>query len=157
VHAQRGLVVPGAVAGDGVEDADVVDDAAYVREQVADHDAAAAARPEAPVGPFQEAVKLAGFALPVVHGDGLAGVGEELRLVVEGIDVRGAAGREDEDHLPGPGGEVPRPGGERVGAGGRRLRLGPEAGQRQGPEAAGRPVQQLTPCHHGIVLRRQSR
>jgi len=55
----------------------------------------------------------------MVERDRLTVVGEQARLVVEGVDMRDAAGHEQEDDALGPGREMRRPGSERIG--GRRI------------------------------------
>ena len=74
-----------------------------LRKQIADLGAVLAARLEFPLRFLEEALELAELALPVIDRDRLAGVGEQLRLGIEGIDVRDAAGHVQEDDALRPG------------------------------------------------------
>ena len=104
-HAERRRRVAGRIAVDRVQEAKLVDDRAHVVEQLADHLAALAPRPEL-VWRAQH------LFLALEHG--LVVVLLELRLVVERVDLRDAAGHEEDDQVLGPGREVAGPRGKRV-------------------------------------------
>ena len=101
MHAKRAFVMVRVVRLHRTDHAQIVDDSAHVREQIADLDAALAARLELPVGFLEIAFDLAELALPVVHGDLLSVIGEQLGLRIERIHVRHAAGHVKEDHALG--------------------------------------------------------
>jgi hypothetical protein len=75
----------------------------------------------------------------------------EEGLVVEGVDLRGAAVHEQEDDALGAGGEVGGADGEGIG-GGAGLFEAEEAGQGEGAEAGGGGVEEVA-AGHGVELR----
>ena len=77
----------------------------------------------------------------------LAGVGDQLWLVVEGFQVRRPALHGEKDHAPGPCGQERRLGEQRALV--RRHRLGREAGERQVPEADARAFEQVATAEAG--------
>jgi hypothetical protein len=86
-----------------------------VREKVADPLAALAVLLEFPFGSDDAALVLLAAAAERFDGDGLAVEFVELRFVIEGIDVAGAAVHEKEDDALGLSGQRRRLGRERVG------------------------------------------
>jgi len=94
------------------------------------------------MGADEVAFELAGFVEPARGGDALSMVAEEGRFVIEGVDVRGSAGGENEDDticlravMGGLWGErIKRPGG------GCSLGFLKKSCEREGAEAAGRPL-----------------
>ena len=108
VGGEGSLVVAVAVAVHRVQNAEIVDDAADGGKQIAHPGAAAAVWLEPPPRLDEEALEGPRLVEPARGGDRLAMVGEELRLEVEGVDVRHAAGRVEENHPVGGGGEVRR-------------------------------------------------
>ena len=110
VGSERPLVVAVAVAVHRVQNAEIVDDAADGGKQIAHPGAAAAVWLEPPPRLDEEALEGPRLVEPTRGGDRLAMVGKELRLEVEGVDVRHAAGGIEEDHPVGGGGEVRRMG-----------------------------------------------
>ena len=107
--------------------------AADVREQLADLDAALAVLVELP-GRRQQVAGRRELELRLGERQRLAVHLGELRLGVEGIDVRDAAVHEQEDDAPGPGREVRRPGGQRVGTARRFALAGTALGGEQAEE-----------------------
>jgi len=95
--------MPRRVAVDRVQEAELVDDPADMFKQLAHHLARLTAGTEL-VGRAQD---LEVADLPVV-------IALELRLVVEGVQVRETAGHEEDDEVLGPRGEVPAARGERM-------------------------------------------
>src|SRR6202043_276415 len=78
VHHQRRFVVVRVIRLEGADNAQIIDALGALREQLADLDAALAARFEVPLRLFEIAIKLARLALPLVQRNGLAVVGEEF-------------------------------------------------------------------------------
>ena len=74
-------------------------------KQIADLRAASPAGGEFPLRRLEEHVEFAELPLEVIDSERLAGVGEQVWLWIEGVDVRDAARHVDEDHILGPGRE----------------------------------------------------
>ena len=117
VHPERGVVVVRVVGVHRANQGNVVGTLRDVGEEFADFNAALPAFLELPLWPLQEQLFVAGAIarFGVVERHRLAVIGGELRLRVEGIDVRHAAGHEQEDDVRGLRREVRRLRGERVG------------------------------------------
>ena len=121
VVEQRGLA--------GGHDAQVVDHAGGVRQQVADPGAALAVAPKRAAGAEQlDAVAAAhegeALALDVALRDRLAAELLQLRFVVEQLELGGPAGHEQENDVPGLGRDLPAAQHARP-RGGRRGRMQP--------------------------------
>ena len=98
----------------GVDHAQIVDNRAGMRKKFAHLRAALAAWLEFPIGLFEKPLELAEFALPIIDRDRFAMVGKELGLMIEGIDVRNAAGHVQKDDPLRFGGKMRLPRRERV-------------------------------------------
>ena len=115
VHLQHGRAVNGRIGRHRVKKGDVVHAGRQVGEEVADPLAALAVLLELPLRPDDAALVLLAAAAEGLDGDGLAVEVVELRLVVEGVDVRRAAVHEEEDDALGLGRQRRRLRRERVG------------------------------------------
>src|SRR5262249_1236880 len=116
---ERGRAVDVALGHHGVEEADVIDTAADVRHQVADILAALAVRLPAPRALHARA-RNALEQFDLAGGVELLAIAlDELRLVVEGIDLAGGTGHEELHHALGPGRMVQAAVELRIGGGGR--------------------------------------
>ena len=98
MEAQRRFEMIAVVAAHRADDAQVIGTVGHVREQIADHQPALAARAELPQRALDE---LAGPAL-------LSSLGKELRLVIKRIDVRDPAAHVQENDALRPGREMRR-------------------------------------------------
>ena len=146
VRRQRGLVVAIALAVHGVQHAHIVDHRADVRKEITDAQAALTVGFVAPLRADEVAVELAGFVQPATGGDGFAVIGDQLGLLVEGVDLGNPPGGVDEDDAIGLRGEVARAGGERVARcdlG--RAGFGHHSGECERAESAGSPLQPFAP------------
>ena len=111
MHPERAFVVVGEIpATSDPDDAQLIDDFADVRKQIAHRNPRLPARAERPVRLFEVAPELAKSALPVIDGDRLAVIGAQLRLGIEGVNMGDAAGHVKEDDAFRAGGEVRWPG-----------------------------------------------
>ena len=133
-------------------------------KELADLDAALAVALEGERRGHQGSVSLIAALRAEVRRQRLAGVAGQRRFGVEGIDVRRAAVHEQEDEPLGPGRKVRVLGGERIGrpAPGRceHARLGEDARQGNGAEAATNAAENLAAGKHGYgvhgrILNRQ--
>ena len=105
MHGERGLEVLDNVGVQGTQDAQLVGDAGQVRKEITEHQSRLPACLELERRAEQKAA--AKF---------LAMIGRELRLGIERIDLRIAAGEKDDDHTLGPGRKMRAPRGERPAA-----------------------------------------
>ena len=106
-HHQDRAGVLGYVRMTGVNKAEVIDELSDMREDIADHFSALSVALEAEGGNHQAVLGISqGFA--VHQGRSLAGVLGDIRLVIEGVDLGGATGHEELDHVFRAGGEVGR-------------------------------------------------
>ena len=116
MHAERGVVVVRVIGVKRTDHGEIVDAFGHVREERADLGPAIAVFFEVPLRPFEEeffvARTVTGFR--VVEGDGFPVVSDELGLGIERVDVRYAAGHEQEDDALGLGREVAGFGSERI-------------------------------------------
>jgi hypothetical protein len=129
------------VAVHRVQHADVVDDSRQPGEQFAHPQATLAMLGELVAGLDEVPLELPRLVQPPRGGDFLAVVGDQLGLVVERVDVRRAAGGEQEDHPVGLRGKVRLMRRQRVGRPPRVL--GEQPGQCQGAESSRGPLQKL--------------
>jgi hypothetical protein len=104
-----------------VDESDIVNTLADVREQIADHFPALAIGLEGEFGADDAAFVFVPTAAKGFHLDGLAVEFGEFRFVVEGIDLAGAAVHKQEDHGLGLGREHGLFGCHRVDEAGRRF------------------------------------
>ena len=134
--SERPLVVAVAVAVHRIHDAEIVDDAAERGKEIAHPGARLAVLLESPSRLDEEALEGPRLVEPARGGDRLTMVGDQLRLPVEGVDVRHATGGVEEDHPVGAGGEVRRMRCERIERHRGRRRFGKQAEKRRGEKAA---------------------
>jgi len=116
---EEGGAVVDALADHRLDEAEVVDPIANVREEVADLVAALSAGAELPLGLHQRARRVLVVERErALDGQRIAVVLEQIRLVVERVDGRRAAVHEEEDDVLGARREVRLDGGERILRGG---------------------------------------
>ena len=106
VHSQGTLIVIAVIRVHRADHRQFVGHPTHMRKQITDHRPGPATWPEPPVGSLQIGMEGSRLALPVVHRDGLAVFGVQVRLVVERFDVRNAPRHIQEYHPPGARGEV---------------------------------------------------
>ena len=123
VDAQGGLVVVGVVGGHRPDDAQVVHATGHVGKKTTHLGAAAAMSGEIPLRPLGVHGEVAFAPLKLIHGDRLAGIGEQPGLGIPRIDMGNPAAHVEKDHPLGLGGEMRRAGNERIGAGTPKTRL----------------------------------
>ena len=99
---QRGFVVPVAVADHGIDHADVIDNLAKMRKEIAHRHPALSVGAEVPVRPNQVAIKGTRLVQPATGRHRLAVIFDQLRLVIKRVDMRHAAGRIQKDDSIGP-------------------------------------------------------
>ena len=92
----------------------------------------------------QEPVELTRFIEPPRRRNGLAMIGDELRAVIEGVDMRSAAGRVEEDDSVGHRGVVAVSWCKRIVR--CRLKLAAQTSQRDGSESARCAAQKFAAC-----------
>jgi hypothetical protein len=138
------------VGAEGADDAQLVGHLAQVREQLADLQP----RPPAAAEAERRAQQRQPSGAAQVHaGHGAAVVARQARLRVEGVEVRNAAGEEDEDQLAGPRLVVRPPRGEHlpvVQAGGQG------EGRVQPQPARGTAFQEIAPAAHRRLRKRST-
>ena len=163
VHHEHRRAVDGAFGVHGVDEADVIDAGADVGEEVRDVLAALAVLLELPLRADDAALVLVPAPAEGLDGNRLAVEGVQGRLVVEGLDLAGAAVHEQEDDGLGLGRLHRRLGGHRVGEPRRRDFGGPGDGvahhpgeRRPGEPAAGLP-EELAPRAAAELVRRDHR
>src|SRR5262249_50890097 len=138
VHLEHGRAVRVAARRQRVDEGDVIDAAREVRQQIADPLAVAAVPRPAP----RTAEEVAVTAL---EGDDTAGArqrlavtADQLRLVLEGVEVADGAGAEDLEDAPGLRGEVRPP--PLIGGAGL---VGEERGERDAPQTGAHLAEEL--------------
>src|SRR5262249_49623746 len=141
--------VDDAIAVTGTQHGKVVDPCGGVREQVGNLDAGLTVLLEDALTAKQAGILLDELILRLAElcGTRLAVEVIQERLGVEGVEMTGSAGHEEENDSPGPGtGFVRRLRGERVGRGAAQVVLVEEGSQGQRPEATEGFAEEPAPC-----------
>ena len=144
VHLEHRGAVDGRIGDHGVDERDVIDAGAEVGEEIADELAALAVGLEGPLGSDDAAFVLFAAAAEGFHGNSFAVEFVEFGLVLEGIDLAGAAVHEEKDDALGFGFEMRLLGREGIaegrsgrggGGGGEEVVEGEQAGHGEAGEA----------------------